>query len=358
MAVEKTATANGAQRLCPKKERQEKMRKIKEYLRGRVLTSGSSPDREIKLKKREWWRDWRLYLMLIPGLLSLIVFSYVPMYGLQLAFKEYSPSLGIWNSPYCENIFDNFKYAVATDGFWRLVKNTLALGGLKIIFAFPSSIILALMINEVSFKPFKKTVQTLSYLPYFISWIIVNSIVQIFLKSELTSNGAVLNNVIQALGGAPIDWYSEPQYWRAIITFTGIWKNMGWGTIVFLSALTNINPNLYEAAQIDGAGYWARCRYVTIPGIMPVIGMTFVLSVSGIVKDDFEQIYALAGGGEGILGQTMDVLGTWIYRCTKSTNFYSWGEATAVGMVQSLIGFVLVFASNWLLRKTGNEGLW
>lgn len=332
------------------------MRKWMGNRRGKSLSA--SLDGERKLKKRNWWKDWRLYLMLLPGLLSLIVFSYVPMYGLQLAFKEYSPSLGIWNSPYCENIFDNFKYAVATDGFWRLVKNTLALGGLKIIFAFPSSIILALMINEVTFKPFKKAVQTLSYLPYFISWIIVNSIVQIFLKSELTSNGAVLNNVIQTFGGTPIDWYSEPQYWRAIITITGIWKNMGWGTIVFLSALTNINPNLYEAAQIDGAGYWARCCYVTIPGIMPVIGMTFILSVSGIVKDDFEQIYALAGGGEGILGQTMDVLGTWIYRCTKSTNFYSWGEATAVGMVQSLIGFVLVFASNRLIQKSGNEGLW
>lgn len=297
--------------------------------------------------------------MLIPGLISLIVFSYIPMYGLQLAFKEYSPRLGIWDSPFCENLFDNFKYAVATDGFWDLVKNTLALGVLKMIFSFPSSIILALLINEVAFKPFKKTVQTLSYLPYFISWIIVNSILQIFLKSELSANGAVLNNVIQAFGGKPVEWYSEPKYWRAIITITGIWKNMGWGTIVFLSALTNINSDLYEAAQIDGAGYWARCLHVTIPGIMPVIGMTFILSVSGIVKDDFEQIYALAGGGEGILGQTMDVLGTWIYRATKTTsNFYAWGEATAVGMVQSVIGFVLVFASNWIVRKTGNEGLW
>lgn len=322
------------------------------------MEKGSSRYGRMKIRKRRIRMDWRLYLMLVPGLVSLIVFSYVPMYGLQLAFKEYSPRLGIWDSPYCENLFDNFKYAVATDGFWRLVKNTLALGCLKIVFAFPSSIILALMINEVSWKPFKKTVQTLSYLPYFISWIIVNSIVQIFLKSELTSNGAVLNNVIRAFGGEPVDWYSEPKYWRAIITFTGIWKNMGWGTIVFLSALTNINSTLYEAAQIDGAGYWARCIHVTIPGIMPVIGMTFILSVSGIVKDDFEQIYALAGGGEGILGQTMDVLGTWIYRCTKSTNFYSWGEATAVGLVQGIIGFILVFFSNKLVQKTGNEGLW
>lgn len=296
--------------------------------------------------------------MFVPGLISLLVFCYVPMYGLQLAFKEYKPSMGIWDSPYCENLFDNFTYAVATDGFWKMVKNTLALGGLKLLFAFPSSIILALLINEVSFKPFKKVVQTLSYLPYFISWVIVNAILQIFLKSELTAAGAVLNNVIIAFGGEAIDWYNEPQYWRAIITITNIWKNMGWGTIVFLAALTNINSDLYEAAQIDGAGYFKQCIYVTIPGIMPAICMTFILSISGIVKDDFEQIYALAGEG-GLLNETMEVLGTWIYKSMHNTsNFYAWGEATAVGMVQGLIGLVLVSVSNWIVNKTGNEGLW
>lgn len=313
----------------------------------------------IKLKKRKITYDWRLYLMLVPGLISLIIFSYIPMYGLQLAFKEYSPSLGIWGSPICEEgMWANFKYAVITEGFWDLVKNTLALGGLKIIFAFPSSIILALLINEVTFKPFKKTVQTLSYLPYFISWVIVNAILQIFLNSEITSGGAVLNNVLKFFGGQPIDWYNEPKYWRAIITITGIWKNMGWGTIVFLSALTNIDPALYEAAQIDGAGYFKRCMYITIPGIMPAIGMTLILSISNIVKDDFEQIYALAGNG-GRLDETMDVLGTWIYKSMLNTsNFYGWGTATAVGLVQSLIGFVLVTVSNWVVVKSGNEGLW
>jgi putative aldouronate transport system permease protein len=309
-------------------------------------------------KKRKIWRDWRLYLMFVPGLISLIIFCYVPMYGLQLAFKDYKASLGIWNSPWCENLFDNFTYSVATHGFWNLVKNTLILGGLKMLFAFPSSIILALLINEVGFKPFKKTVQTLSYLPYFISWVIVNAILQIFLKTELTAGGAVLNNIIQAFGGQPIEWYNEPKYWRAIITITNIWKNMGWGTIVFLAALTNINPDLYEAAQIDGAGYWKQCVHVTIPGIMSTICMTLILSISGIVKDDFEQIYALAGEG-GLLDKTMEVLGTWIYKSMHNTsNFYAWGQATAVGMVQSLIGMILVATSNFIVTKSGNEGLW
>ena len=132
---------------------------------------------------------------------------------------------------------------------------------------------------------------------------------------------------------------------------------MGWGTIVFLAALTNINSDLYEAAQIDGAGYWKQCINVTIPGIMPAICMTLILSISGIVKDDFEQIYALAGEGS-LLAQTTDVLGVWIYKCMKSGNFLAWGEATAVGLVQSIIGLVLVSLSNWLVRRSGNEGLW
>ena len=313
---------------------------------------------KISIGKRNILQDWRLYLMLVPGLISLIVFCYVPMYGLQLAFKEYQPRLGIWGSPICEEgLFANFKYAVATKGFWRLVKNTLALGGLKIVFAFPSSIILALLINEVSFKPFKKSVQTLSYLPYFISWVIVNAILQIFLKTELSANGAVLNKLIETFGGKPIDWYNEPKYWRAILTITNIWKNMGWGTIVFLAALTNINSDLYEASAIDGAGYWKQCVHVTIPGIMPAICMTLILSISGIVKDDFEQIYALAGEGS-LLAQTTDVLGVWIYKCMKSGNFLAWGEATAVGLVQSIIGLILVSTSNWIVRRSGNEGLW
>lgn len=325
---------------------------------GIVAKGATTMPRKLSVNKRKFWRDWRLYLMFVPGLISLIVFCYVPMYGLQLAFKEYKPNLGIWDSPWCADLWDNFKYAVATDGFWDLVKNTLALGGLKLLFAFPSSIILALLINEVRCKFFKKTVQTLSYLPYFISWVIVNAILQIFIKSELTAGGAVLNNIIKFFGGEAIDWYNEPQYWRAIITVTNIWKNMGWGTIVFLAALTNINLDLYEAAQIDGAGHWKQCVHVTLPGIMSTICMTFILSISGIVKDDFEQIYALAGEG-GLLDQTMNVLGTWIYKSMHNTsNFYAWGEATAVGMVQSIIGMVLVGTSNLIVKKSGNEGLW
>lgn len=295
--------------------------------------------------------NWRLYLMLLPGFLCLFIFNYIPLYGLQLAFKQYKPSLGIWGSKWVG--WDNFNYAVMSRGFVKMVGNTLALGVLKIIFAFPSSIILALMINEVTKKFFKRIVQTVSYLPYFISWVIVSSIAYMF----LTTDGGILNKILSIFTDKEIFWYAEPKYWRAILTISGIWKNTGWGTIVFLAALTSINPELYEAAMCDGAGYTKRCIYITIPGIMPAIAMTFILSVAGIVKDDFEQIYALVGDSS-ILSSKTEVLGTWIYKQLHGNSFTTWGDATAVELVQSIAGFILIIISNYIVSKTDNKGLW
>lgn len=288
--------------------------------------------------------------MFLPGFVVLLIFSYIPMYGLVLAFKEYSPVFGIMNSPWVG--LQNIKYAVMSYGFYRLVRNTLILGLLKLIFAFPSSIILALLFNELSNGIFKKFVQTVSYLPYFISWVIVASIAYMFLSTDY----GVLNDILISLGIDRIQWYASPQYWRAIITITHIWKNTGWGTIVFLAGLTAINPDLYEAARCDGAGRFKQVLHVSIPGIMPVIGMTFILSVAGIVKDDFEQIYALVGQNSELYS-TVDVLGTWMYRGLRG-DFRGWGEVTAVGLVQSIVGFILMVGANWLVKRSDNKGLW
>ena len=308
---------------------------------------------KISIGKRKFWTDWRLYLMFIPGLISLIVFCYVPMYGLQLAFKEYKPNLGIWGSAYCENLFDNFKYAVATRGFWRLVRNTLALGGLKLIFAFPSSIILALLINEVTWKPFKKSVQTLSYLPYFISWVIVNAILQIFLKSELTASGAVLNIIIEAFGGTPIDWYNEPKYWRAILTITNIWKNMGWGTIVFLAALTNINSDLYEAAQIDGATRFQRMIHVDFPHITPTIITLMIMNVGKVMSVGFQKVYLMQNN---LNLNVSEIISTYTYEIGLVQNNYSY--SAAIGLFNSIINLILVLTTNRIARKVSETSLW
>lgn len=296
--------------------------------------------------------NWELYVMLLPGFLCLLVFTYVPMYGITLAFKDYKPNLGILNSPWCPNLFDNFKYVLTGYGFLKLVRNTLYLGLLNLIFAFPSSIILALMINELHNVVFKKVVQTISYIPYFISWVVISGMAY----SIFSKDYGLINKALEALGLEGVFWYAEAAYWPWILTFVGIWKSVGWGTITFLAGMSGINPDLYEAAVVDGAGRWKQTLHVTIPGIMPVICITFILTIANIVKDDFEKIYALVGGNS-MLYETVDVLGTWTYRTMRSS-FTAYGEVTAVTTMQSVIGLLLMIGGNWIVRKTDNQSLW
>lgn len=296
--------------------------------------------------------NWPLYLMLLPGFVVLLVFSYFPMVGITLAFKDYNPSLGILGSPWTADLFSNFKYVLTSSGFFKLVRNTLILGIMNIIFAFPSSIILALMFNEIQNKFFKKCAQTVSYLPYFISWIVIATIAY----SMFTMDYGLVNKMLEKLGMEPIFWYAESQYWPWLLTFIGIWKSIGWGTITFLAGITGIDPSLYEASVVDGAGRWKQTLHVTIPGIMPVIGITFILTVANIVKDDFEKIFALVGGNDLLLEST-DVLGTWVYRTMKGS-FKSYGEVTAVTFMQSILSLVLMFVANKIVKKTGNPSLW
>ncbi len=296
---------------------------------------------------RDMIRDYQLYLMFIPGFLVLLLFAYVPMYGLVLAFKSYNPIHGIIGSEWIG--LDNFAYAVVSRGFLR---NTLLLGLYKLIFAFPASIVLALLINELRIGRFKKIIQTISYLPYFISWVIVASIAYLFLATDY----GIINTLLEKIGAEKIMWYTEPKYWRTIMILTTLWKNTGWGTIIFLAGLTSISPELYEAAHCDGANRWKQTLYISIPGIMPVIAMSFILSVSGIVRDDFEQIYALVGNNSNVW-ETVDVIGSWMYRGLRGP-FRSWGEVTAVGFVQSIVSFILMFGANMLVRRTDNKSLW
>lgn len=300
------------------------------------------------------FKRWDLYLMMVPGLLCLLIFAYGPMYGIIIAFKDYKPYLGIFDSPWTDmNGWANFYYAVASRGFLNLVRNTLILGALKMIFAFPSSIVLALLLNELRLKWFKKVVQTVSYLPYFISWVIISGMLYVFLQKDY----GLINKVLVSLGMEPVFWYADPGKWRAILTITNIWKNCGWGTIVFLAGFTNISPDLYEAATVDGAGRWKQTLHISIPGIMPVIMVTFVLSISGLVKDDFEQIYALVGTNS-ILYEKVDVISTWVYRQISNASFESYGNGTAVNLMQSLLALILTLGANFAVRRMGYEGIY
>ena len=307
-------------------------------------------------KKRDkgWFsyilNNCQLYLMFLPGTIILLIFSYAPMAGLYMAFTEYSPRLGIFGSEFVG--FDNLIYAVNSFGFWNLVKNTLILGVLKLIFCFPLSIILALLYNELKTKWYKKFVQTACYLPYFISWVIISSMLYAILNTDF----GLLNSLLVKLGKDPVQWYAEPKYWRFILTFMSGWKSSGWGTITFMAALADINPDLYGAAEIDGADRWKQTIHVTIPGLMHVIGITFVLSAASIVRDDFDMIYCLTNGSS-LLNEVADVLGTWSFRTFQGASS-GWGGATAVGMAQGIIGLLITLGCNAVLKKTGNPSMW
>lgn len=314
-------------------------------------------DNSIMRKKNPWTRflshmrrHWALYAMLAPGFIVVLIFNYVPMYGITLAFKSYSPSKGILHSDWVG--LDNFKYVFSGYGFFKLVRNTFRLGIMSLIFAFPSSIVMALMINELTALRFKKVVQTISYIPYFISWVVISAMS----FSLFNKDYGLINKLLASFGVEPIFWYAKPGAWPWILTIIGIWKGCGWGTIVFLSSMSSINPDLYEAAVIDGAGRWKQTLHVTIPGIMPIICMTFILTLSNIVKDDFEKIYALVGQNT-ILYETTDVLGTWAYR-TMYSSFSNYGDVTAVTTMQGIIGMLLLMIGNWIVKKTGNQSLW
>lgn len=292
-----------------------------------------------------------MYLMLLPGLLSLIIFTYGPMFGLYMAFVDYSPGTPIWE---CTNVgWLNFQLMFEDPLLWKMIRNTFILSSLKIVFNFSLTIVLAILVNELTCKSFKKIFQAISYLPNFISWVIISGMLTVLLDSD---NG-ILNKIIEMFGGEPVSWYAAPEKWYAILTISTIWKGIGWGTIMYLAAMTSIDPQLYEAAEIDGAGRLRQTWHITLPGISGIISITLVLTLGKIFTDDFEQIYALVGTND-ILQETTAVISTKIFQYTNSGRYDMYPISTAMGLVQGLISLILVAASNTGAKKLGYESLW
>lgn len=290
------------------------------------------------------------YLMLLPAFVVLIMFSYIPMYGLYMAFVDYNPLVGLFQN---KNLgFYWFELMFSEPDLWVLVRNTLILNLLKLLICFPAPIVLALCINEINNKIFKKAFQTVSYLPNFISWVIVAGMLSIFLD---TDNG-ILNKIIESLGGTPISWYSDASKWRGILVISSLWKNMGWGTIMYLAALTAVDKELYDAAKIDGAGRFRQILTVTLPSIAPTITITLILTIGKLFADDFDQIYSLVGGND-ILGETTDVIGTKIFGYVNSGAYKEFPLSTAYGLVQGIISLILILSSNFIAKKLGQEGV-
>ena len=288
-----------------------------------------------------------LLFMLIPGLIYYFVFCYAPMYGITIAFKDFKILEGINASPWAGLKY--FKMAFAEPEFWRVFKNTLILSGLKLLINFPAPIIFALLINEVRCLKFKKTVQTISYLPHFLSWVVLTGVV----TNILSPSTGVINSILVKFGMQPIYFVADKNWFRPVLVLSSLWKEVGWRSIIYLAALSSVNSELYEAAMLDGANRFKQTIHVTLPSITNVIVIMLIFAVGGIVNDDFDQIYNLYNPAVYSVG---DVLGTYVYRVGLEGMQYSY--STAIGLFKNVIAFALILMTNYLSGKFSDYGLW
>ncbi|TBL81974.1 ABC transporter permease [Paenibacillus thalictri] len=287
-----------------------------------------------------------LYLMLLPVLLYYVVFHYAPMYGAIIAFKDFSPRLGIWGSDWVG--FEHFETFFTGAYFWRTIKNTILISVYELIFGFPAPIILALLLNEVKNSIFKRTVQTVTYMPHFISLVVICGIVK-----DFTASDGIINSLIAWMGGERVTLLLEPEWFRTVYVTSGIWQHIGWGTIIYLAALTGIDPEQYEAARMDGAGRWKQMLNVTLPGIMPTIVILLILEMGRMMNVGFEKIILLYNPGTY---DTADVVSSYVYRVGLQDFNYSF--SSAVGLFNSAVNFTLLITSNWISRKLNDTSLW
>lgn len=287
-----------------------------------------------------------LYLMALPVLAYYIIFCYLPIYGAQIAFKDFVPGLGITGSPWAG--LTHFKAFFGSVYFFRILRNTLLISLYSLIFSFPMPIILALLLNEVKNKWFKSTVQTLSYLPHFISLVVVCSIIR-----EFTASDGAVNQIIRLLGGTPRTMLLVPELFRSIYIISEIWQEIGWGSIIYLAALSGIDPTYYDAAVVDGAGRWRRMWNVTLPGIMPTIIILLILRLGQVMSVGFEKVILLYSPS---IYETADVISSFVYRKGLLEQGYSY--SAAVGLFNSVINFVLVVTANTISRRVNETSLW
>lgn len=297
---------------------------------------------------RKLWQYRMLYLMLVPGLLYYAVYRYTPMLGAIIAFKDFNVMLGLWDSPWADPWYKHFKAFYDSPYFSQLLINTFLISLYKLIFGMAPGIALAVLLNEVKAAVFKRFVQTVTYLPHFLSWVIIYGIALAF----LSETSGLVNMGIRELGGHPIPFLSSTEWFRSLLVGSEIWKDIGWSAIIYLAAITAIDPTLYEAARVDGAGRLRTIWNVTLPGIRGVIVLLLILKLGQILDAGFDQIYIMYNIH---VYEVADIIDTWVFRTgLEQLNF---SLASAVGLFKSLIGLVLVIGANKLASKWG-EGIW
>ncbi len=295
---------------------------------------------------RAWSRYKYLYLMLLFPLAQYILFRYAPLTGLQVAFKDFNIFKGMWDSDWVG--FSVFGELFSNPKFWHALKNTLALNGLDLVFGFPIPIILAIMLYEMNSMTFKRIAQTILYLPHFLSWIIIGGIV-----TQIFSSTGLVNNAVTALGGDKVNFLTNKLNWVIIYVAMGIWQSAGWGTIVYLAAISGVNPELYEAAEVDGCGRLRRIWNVTLPCISPTIILMLILRLGQMVSIGFERPFVMSND---MVLDVSEVISTYVYKTGLKNARYSY--ATAAGMFGSVANMMFLIAANTITRRIGEDGLW
>lgn len=296
--------------------------------------------------KRDLKKNKQLYLLVLPVVIFYLVFSYKPMYGIIIAFKQFNPAKGILGSDWV-----GFKYFIdffQSHYFGRLIKNTLVISISSIAFGFPAPIILALLINELRRKWFSRAVQTISYIPHFVSLVVVCGML-----SDFSQIGGLISSAVEYFTGKQMNLLTVPNYFVPLYVSSGIWKEIGFSSIVYIAALTSIDQQLYEAAKIDGAGRWKQLTNVTLPGIMPMVIIMFILAMGGILNVGFEKIILLYSP---VIYSTSDVISSFVYR--RGLLEFNFGYSTAVGLFNTVVNFLLLYITNKISKKVNETSLW
>ena len=293
------------------------------------------------------WKHKYMYLMLVPAIVYYVIFCYVPMYGASIAFKDFNPMQGIMKSPWVG--FDVFEQLFGMSKFYSVFWNTIRISLIRLIFGFPFPIIVALMLNELRWNRVKRVIQTAIYIPNFISWVVLGGI----MTSLLSMDSGIVNGIIKMLGFQPIGFLTDERYFVPTMVVSMIWKTFGWNTIIYLAAMTGIDPQLYEAATVDGANRWQRLLHITLPCIRSTIIVVLITRIGSLMQAGFEQIFVLYH--PGVYG-TADIIDTYVYR--RGLQEGKFELASAVGLFKSVVNFILVVIANKTARMMGEEGIY
>ncbi|PLR73591.1 ABC transporter permease [Bacillus sp. UMB0728] len=298
-------------------------------------------------RKNVFLKYWDLYLLMVPGILFFIIYKYVPMWGIVIAFQDYSIFTGVLESKWVG--FKHFERMFEAEEFYRIFKNTLLISLYKLFWGFPAPIIVALMLNELRNMMYKRTIQTVIYMPHFLSWVIVGGI----MMNLLGPSTGIVNSFVEFLGFEPIYFLADDSWFRSVLVASDLWKSVGWGTILYLAALAGIDPQLYEAATVDGANKWQQTWHITLPSLLPTIVILLILQMGNILEVGFEQVFILLNP---LVYNVGDVFETYVYRVGVTQGQFSY--TTAVGLFKSVIALILVVAANKFAKKLGQNGLW